>query len=263
MEADLDKDEVLKLRPGELSGEKLLCADYLGIMTNSHIQPLKPPNHLVQSLTYESGIPHRPLTPGRKKVDQSQVHGEDSVDVSMSYPSTLVAASQSHDFRPPTSAGSRPTSQGGLTHRSVASKKSGVGGGSRPATGSSERSGISRSIRHNPSDQESSALIAQKTGLVRTLMPPVDHRLPEPSGKALEATGTDGMKEYATVFSSRPRILRTPDVGPKGAPPPNPKFSRAEPHSRPTSSSSWRGSKESSGSGTGQSSVRTSRRKKP
>uniref|UniRef100_H2YYH6 LisH domain-containing protein ARMC9 n=1 Tax=Ciona savignyi TaxID=51511 RepID=H2YYH6_CIOSA len=34
MEADLDKDEIIQPLPGELSGEQLLCAEYLGIMTN-------------------------------------------------------------------------------------------------------------------------------------------------------------------------------------------------------------------------------------
>ncbi|XP_029140577.1 lisH domain-containing protein ARMC9, partial [Protobothrops mucrosquamatus] len=35
MEADLDKDEVLQPQQGELSGEKLLTTEYLGIMTNT------------------------------------------------------------------------------------------------------------------------------------------------------------------------------------------------------------------------------------
>ena len=33
MEADLDKDEVLQPQPGELSGERLLTTEYLGVST--------------------------------------------------------------------------------------------------------------------------------------------------------------------------------------------------------------------------------------
>lgn len=33
MEADLDKDEVLQPQQGELSGEKLLTTEYLGVST--------------------------------------------------------------------------------------------------------------------------------------------------------------------------------------------------------------------------------------
>lgn len=35
MEADLDKDEVLQLQSDELSGEKFLCSEYLGLMTHT------------------------------------------------------------------------------------------------------------------------------------------------------------------------------------------------------------------------------------
>ncbi|XP_037594648.1 lisH domain-containing protein ARMC9-like [Cebus imitator] len=35
MEADLDKDELIQPQLGELSGEKLLTTEYLGIMTNT------------------------------------------------------------------------------------------------------------------------------------------------------------------------------------------------------------------------------------
>ena len=33
MEADLDKDELIQPQPGELSGEKLLTTEYLGVST--------------------------------------------------------------------------------------------------------------------------------------------------------------------------------------------------------------------------------------
>lgn len=36
MEADLDKDEVLQPQLGELTGEKLLTTEYLGVSTTFH-----------------------------------------------------------------------------------------------------------------------------------------------------------------------------------------------------------------------------------
>lgn len=262
MEADLDKDEILQIRPGELSGEKFLCSEYLGIMTHSH--PAAALNPAVNSLIIEAGIPQRPTTPSLHRVAGDAMNNTligntsvqhldqtlESVDLSVSYPSTLVAASDGfQNDRPPT--GATPRSQNKSQSR-PASTKSQTGTGSRPPSSSSVRSGASRSIRRLPHDQESSNLLAQKTGVVRSLAPPVNQVLPQPSGNRFDAD-PDGIKEYTTVFSSRPRILRTPDVSnqsQRGTPRPlNPTYSQNEPRSRPNSSSSWRGSKGSLGSG--------------
>lgn len=56
----------------------------------------------------------------------------------------------------------------------------------RPGSTSSVRSTGSRSIRKMPLDEESSRLVADKTGAVRGLAPPVKQVLPHPSGSKLE-----------------------------------------------------------------------------
>ncbi|KAL8188229.1 UNVERIFIED_CONTAM: LisH domain-containing protein armc9, partial [Gekko kuhli] len=61
MEADLDKDEVLQPLDGELSGEKLLTTEYLGIMTNTP-KVKKPPFPGIQQSIDEPL--QRPVTPG-------------------------------------------------------------------------------------------------------------------------------------------------------------------------------------------------------
>uniref|UniRef100_A0A8D2KSW9 LisH domain-containing protein ARMC9 n=1 Tax=Varanus komodoensis TaxID=61221 RepID=A0A8D2KSW9_VARKO len=60
MEADLDKDEVLQPQPGELSGEKLLTTEYLGIMTNTPKTKKKPVPGMHQSIDEPL---QRPVTP--------------------------------------------------------------------------------------------------------------------------------------------------------------------------------------------------------
>lgn len=42
MEADLDKDEILQLTPREMSGEKFLCSEYFGLLTNTFPQQVSP-----------------------------------------------------------------------------------------------------------------------------------------------------------------------------------------------------------------------------
>nr|XP_039262549.1 lisH domain-containing protein ARMC9-like [Styela clava] len=265
MEADLDKDEVLQLRPRELSGEKFLCSEYLGIMTNS--QPANFLNPAIRSVAMDGGIPQRPLTPSHHRTtggggDTSQLHSGsmdvieeriENMSLSMSYPSTLVSASETmKDSRPPTSAGSRPGTgtKSSLSQNRLKSSGKHTGDGSRPTSTSSVRSGGSRSIRKLPGDKDSSKILAERTGVIRNVAPPINQDLPQPSVGMMD-TDPEGIKEYTTVFSSRPRILRTPDVSnltPRGAPPPlNPTYSYTEPRSRPSSSSSWRGSKGSSG----------------
>ncbi|XP_006893604.1 PREDICTED: lisH domain-containing protein ARMC9 [Elephantulus edwardii] len=64
MEADLDKDELIQPQLGELSGEKLLTTEYLGIMTNtgkSTGKPRKGPAMMGRSVDEPL---RRPVTPG-------------------------------------------------------------------------------------------------------------------------------------------------------------------------------------------------------
>ncbi|XP_059507096.1 lisH domain-containing protein ARMC9 isoform X5 [Stegostoma tigrinum] len=65
MEADLDKAEILKPQPGELSGEKLLTAEYLGIMTNTMKAKRKPMALLNASVDEPL---RRPVTPSMHRV---------------------------------------------------------------------------------------------------------------------------------------------------------------------------------------------------
>ncbi|XP_076405618.1 lisH domain-containing protein ARMC9 isoform X4 [Peromyscus maniculatus bairdii] len=61
MEADLDKDELIQPQLGELSGEKLLTTEYLGIMTNTG----KARRKGLASVQWSGGEPlRRPVTPG-------------------------------------------------------------------------------------------------------------------------------------------------------------------------------------------------------
>ncbi|XP_020827819.1 lisH domain-containing protein ARMC9 isoform X3 [Phascolarctos cinereus] len=65
MESDLDKDEVIQPQLGELSGEKLLTSEYLGIMTNSGKARRRPPPSGMQQSVDEPL--QRPVTPGYHK----------------------------------------------------------------------------------------------------------------------------------------------------------------------------------------------------
>uniref|UniRef100_A0A8I6AFM3 LisH domain-containing protein ARMC9 n=1 Tax=Rattus norvegicus TaxID=10116 RepID=A0A8I6AFM3_RAT len=61
MEADLDKDELIQPQLGELSGEKLLTTEYLGIMTNTG----KARRKGLASVQWSGDEPlRRPVTPG-------------------------------------------------------------------------------------------------------------------------------------------------------------------------------------------------------
>ncbi|GAB1285181.1 LisH domain-containing protein ARMC9 [Apodemus speciosus] len=61
MEADLDKDELIQPQLGELSGEKLLTTEYLGIMTNTG----KARRRGLASVQWSGDEPlRRPVTPG-------------------------------------------------------------------------------------------------------------------------------------------------------------------------------------------------------
>ncbi|KAJ7324659.1 hypothetical protein JRQ81_017679 [Phrynocephalus forsythii] len=64
MEADLDKDEVVQPQPGELSGEKLLTTEYLGIMTNTPKAKKKAVPGVQQSVDEPL---QRPVTPGHHR----------------------------------------------------------------------------------------------------------------------------------------------------------------------------------------------------
>ncbi|XP_050819756.1 lisH domain-containing protein ARMC9 isoform X3 [Gopherus flavomarginatus] len=99
MEADLDKDEVLQPQLGELSGEKLLTTEYLGIMTHTPKVKKKLFPGVHQSIDEPL---QRPVTPGYHRTayptpenDAISSHGRDGKFQSI------------HNCRPPTHSGSR------------------------------------------------------------------------------------------------------------------------------------------------------------
>ncbi|KAM9249853.1 lisH domain-containing protein ARMC9 [Dugong dugon] len=64
MEADLDKDELIQPQLGELSGEKLLTTEYLGIMTNTG-KPIAKQRKGPAAVQWSADKPlRRPITPG-------------------------------------------------------------------------------------------------------------------------------------------------------------------------------------------------------
>ncbi|KAL4630739.1 lisH domain-containing protein ARMC9 isoform X2 [Arapaima gigas] len=108
MEADIDKDEVLHPRDGELSGESLLTTEYLGIMTNN--VKFKRKSATQRGPNFDEPL-QRPLTPGSRRSGyaiQSQEGRsyERPLVRQMSREGPLPSRSSS---RPPTQCSSRPS----------------------------------------------------------------------------------------------------------------------------------------------------------
>ncbi|XP_067851349.1 lisH domain-containing protein ARMC9 isoform X2 [Heptranchias perlo] len=103
MEADLDKAEILKPQPGELSGEKLLTAEYLGIMTNTMKARKKPMPLLNESVDEPL---RRPVTPSMHRVGYIALGTALDKHESRS-PSTESKLYSQQSSRPPTRSGSR------------------------------------------------------------------------------------------------------------------------------------------------------------
>ncbi|XP_063162372.1 lisH domain-containing protein ARMC9 [Candoia aspera] len=101
MEADLDKDEVLQPQQGELSGEKLLTTEYLGIMTNTP----KARKRSMPSVRHSVDEPlQRPVTPGYHRAHYPTLEN-DAVPSS----SKEKSAQRCPNSRPPTRSGKRPS----------------------------------------------------------------------------------------------------------------------------------------------------------
>ncbi|CAM9765128.1 unnamed protein product [Lampetra planeri] len=100
MELDLDKAEVLRPQPGELTGEKLLSAEYLGIMTNTLQHRRRNPAIVSQSMNEPL---QRPVTPSTHRSALT-------VPVNLWEGGGSVTAHSDVSSRPPTRSGSRPSS---------------------------------------------------------------------------------------------------------------------------------------------------------
>ncbi|KAM3932089.1 lisH domain-containing protein ARMC9 [Leptodactylus fuscus] len=100
LEADLDKDEVVLPHTGELTGEKLLTSEYLGIMTHT----LKAKKRMFPGILQSIDEPlQRPVTPSSHRA----VHTASDNIASQVNPSSSFRI-QKLLSRPPTRSGSRP-----------------------------------------------------------------------------------------------------------------------------------------------------------
>ncbi|XP_068137383.1 lisH domain-containing protein ARMC9 isoform X2 [Hyperolius riggenbachi] len=121
LEADLDKDEVIQLQTGELSGEKLLTTEYLGIMTHT----LKAKKKMFPGILQSVDEPlQRPVTPSSHRA----VNTIPETKLSPGNPSNFFRmhkASVTSISRPPTRSGSRPaTADYSVTMASVDTESS-------------------------------------------------------------------------------------------------------------------------------------------
>ncbi|XP_038673122.1 lisH domain-containing protein ARMC9 isoform X1 [Scyliorhinus canicula] len=215
MEADLDKAEILKPQPGEISGEKLLTAEYLGIMTNTIKGRRKPMPLLNESVDEPL---QRPVTPSIHRVGHISLGTALNKNESRS-PSTESNLYSQPSTRPPTRSGSRTSfSEFGASpansDRSISRLGSPVGDFERNLTAATSSLGIRSFDRLNKQS------IRQN--------------------------------DFEIAFDSKPKIPRTPDVSTSPrkikTPPIAPQFSQSGPQqtSRPSSGGSSNRSKQSS-----------------
>ncbi|KAM9126942.1 lisH domain-containing protein ARMC9 isoform 2-T2 [Pangshura tecta] len=214
MEADLDKDEVLQPQLGELSGEKLLTTEYLGIMTHTPKVKKKLFPGVHQSIDEPL---QRPVTPGYHRAayptpenDAISSQGRDGKFRSM------------HNCRPPTRSGSRSsTSDFCISSAAIETDSSKV-----------FSAGL-RTDQHVPAVTE--VLSAQSTDFVQ------------------DKVNGQSYSEFSSAFTGKRRVPRTPEVQSpslrKGKIPTiAPQFSQSGPQqtSRPSSSGSSTRSRQSS-----------------
>ncbi|XP_043348115.1 lisH domain-containing protein ARMC9 isoform X7 [Dermochelys coriacea] len=215
MEADLDKDEVLQPQLGELSGEKLLTTEYLGIMTHTPKVKKKLFPGVHQSIDEPL---QRPVTPSYHRAayptpenDAISSHGRDGKFQSM------------QNSRPPTRSGSRSsTSDFCISSASI-------------ETDSSQVFSVGlRMDQHVPEVTE--VLSARSTDFVQD-----------------KVNGQSYSSEFSSAFIGKRRVPRTPEgqsPSPQKGKIPTiaPQFSQSGPQqtSRPSSSGSSTRSRQSS-----------------
>ncbi|CAM5164117.1 unnamed protein product [Natator depressus] len=215
MEADLDKDEVLQPQLGELSGEKLLTTEYLGIMTHTPKVKKKLFPGVHQSIDEPL---QRPVTPSYHRAayptpenDTISSHGRDGKFQSM------------QNCRPPTRSGSRSsTSDFYISSASIETDSSQV---------------FSVGLRTDQHVSEvTEVLSARSTDFVQD-----------------KINGQSYSSEFSSAFTGKRRVPRTPEVqspSPRKGKIPTiaPQFSQSGPQqtSRPSSSGSSTRSRQSS-----------------
>ncbi|XP_074220576.1 lisH domain-containing protein ARMC9 isoform X2 [Camelus bactrianus] len=176
MEADLDKDEVIQPQLGELSGEKLLTTEYLGIMTNTG----KARRRGAAGGQWGSSEPlRRPVTPGGHRTG---------------YP-----ALENHPVSPQTARHARNGSLPSLLNAHLPVCKGGKPGASEP--------GVSypSAIDAKPGEW----LPAGRPGEPR-LPPAGAPRRPREVPQAPDSGETS--REFTSGFTCKPRAPRTPEM---------------------------------------------------
>ncbi|XP_053162941.1 lisH domain-containing protein ARMC9 isoform X2 [Hemicordylus capensis] len=214
MEADLDKDEVLQPQPGELSGEKLLTTEYLGIMTNTPKVKKKPYPGIHQSIDEPL---QRPVTPGYHRAAYPTPEND-----AISSCSRDMHAQHDQHSRPPTRSGKRPS-----------------------------RSELCLSL--TSIETEASAVSPVPFGTERCIPPAADILTIQSSDIAQDSGNELSNSDFLSGFTSSPKLPSSPDIQsirPGRGKIPNiaPQFSQSGPQqtSRPSSSGSSTRSRQSS-----------------
>ncbi|XP_064443298.1 lisH domain-containing protein ARMC9 isoform X1 [Mirounga angustirostris] len=105
MEADLDKDELIQPQLGELSGEKLLTTEYLGIMTNTG----KARRKGLASVQQSADEPlRRPITPGGHRTGYPVLEGY-PISPQMAQPAQNGSLPSLTSAHPPVYEGAEPS----------------------------------------------------------------------------------------------------------------------------------------------------------
>ncbi|XP_070802661.1 lisH domain-containing protein ARMC9 [Pituophis catenifer annectens] len=208
MEADLDKDEVLQAQQGELSGEKLLTTEYLGIMTNTP----KARKKAMPGLHHSVDEPlQRPVTPGYHRAHYPTLENE-----AASSSSKEIYAPRCSNSRPPTRSGKRPSSLSEV-----------------PFSSTFETEASGRSLMHRGADPD-----IQSVAEVLILHSP---------GSSQDSVSSWPNSQFHPGFASKPKMPCAPDfqnlrLGRGKLPSIAPQFcpSGAPPALRPNSSESTR-----------------------
>ncbi|XP_034263857.1 lisH domain-containing protein ARMC9 isoform X2 [Pantherophis guttatus] len=208
MEADLDKDEVLQAQQGELSGEKLLTTEYLGIMTNTP----KARKKAMPGLHHSVDEPlQRPVTPGYHRAHYPTLENE-------------AASSSSKEIYAPRCSNSRPPTRSGKRSSSLSEV---------PFSSTFETEASGRSLMHRGADPD-----IQSVAEVLILHSP---------GSSQDSVSSWPNSQFHPGFASKPKMPCAPDfqnlrLGRGKLPSIAPQFcpSGAPPILRPNSSESTR-----------------------
>ncbi|XP_065842668.1 lisH domain-containing protein ARMC9-like [Oscarella lobularis] len=200
-ELDVEDEESLDEGGSELKGEKLLCENYLGILTSS-FDVAKSKKKFKSELLPDAPI-QRPVTP--KLIEK------------LSAPA-ILKAHPVPDFRPLT-GGARKEARNVRPVSAAAAPSTGIKlkwSESRPSTSSSTRQatgGPKQPLR--PSSKGGNVKKSSKGSKESLVSGPSrlsNHALQEVEARGLSAT------EYTEAFAARPKIPRSPESGPLSGP---------------------------------------------